>query len=87
MFKLHVEIINIIISNIQTLQNPCEISTIIFPNSQALNLELNFPLTSVQIELKWLGGMNQDLAFYKSMYLKVEYKHCSISNINEKKYV
>ena len=52
MFKSQVAIMDITISNIQTLQNPCEISTIIFPNSQALNLELKFPLTLIQIELK-----------------------------------
>lgn len=84
MFKSQVAIMNITISNIQILQNPCEISTIIFPNSKALNLELKFPLISIQIELKWWGGMNQDLAFYKSMCLTVDYKHCSISNIKEK---
>lgn len=83
MFKSQVAIMDITISNIQTLQNPCEISTIIFPNSQALNLELKFPLTLIQIELKWWGEMNQDLAFYKSMFLRVEYKHCSISNMRK----
>lgn len=46
---------------IQTLQHPCEISTITIPNSQSLNLELKFRLH--QYRMEWTRIRRNELSF------------------------